>query len=220
MRRGAEPCESGRSKPSLVVMSGTERTNSIPLALISAMILLPRRKPSGVRMSALTPCCICGPLPQRFGPDVGAIASSGQTGSRVGKGAVVHRCHFGEAVARLCPRGPAAERSTAWAKSPARHVFVVHPRRRFCPPHPTFPRLLDANVGVRDDGRPFPALGRKKPRQVLRRAHAWLNAELCKPGLKLSSSHAFVDDRVEPRHDRCGSAGGCDHALEARQHEA
>src|SRR6266849_1338505 len=66
MRRGAAACESGRSRPSLVVMSGTERTNSIRLALISAMMLLPRRKPSGLRISVLTPCCICGSSPTGF----------------------------------------------------------------------------------------------------------------------------------------------------------
>jgi hypothetical protein len=43
MRRGFFACANGRSRPSLVVMSGTETTNSILLALISRMMLPPRR---------------------------------------------------------------------------------------------------------------------------------------------------------------------------------
>ena len=48
MNRGSAILASGRSRPSLVVMSGTETTNWMPLALISRMIFWPER-PSTVR---------------------------------------------------------------------------------------------------------------------------------------------------------------------------
>jgi hypothetical protein len=53
MRRGSVSWASGRSRPSLVVMSGTETTNPIRLALISRMMLAPCRMPSGVRIAVL-----------------------------------------------------------------------------------------------------------------------------------------------------------------------
>src|SRR5262252_3836907 len=75
MRRGVVPSESGRSRPSLVVISGTETTNSIRLALICATMLLPRRA-SGSRISALAPCCIELSL-YLFGADVGVLDNRG-----------------------------------------------------------------------------------------------------------------------------------------------
>src|ERR1051326_6929763 len=51
MSFGPAPFASGRNRPSLVVMSGTEITNSTPLALISLMMLAPE-SPATERLAA------------------------------------------------------------------------------------------------------------------------------------------------------------------------
>src|SRR5947199_5049446 len=54
IRRGAFIGASWRSRPSLVVMSGTETTNSTPLATISRMMLRPVRV--AVALGAVSAC--------------------------------------------------------------------------------------------------------------------------------------------------------------------
>src|SRR6187399_2547268 len=98
MSRGSVSLASGRSRPSLVVMSGTEMTNWIPLALISRMILSPE-SPATVRPGA-APAFIDISIPGCFGAD----ASTGKM-----KGA---RCHrgAGNAVFRAVRANPGFSR--------------------------------------------------------------------------------------------------------------
>src|SRR4051812_4773707 len=71
--RGLELAASGLSRPSLVVMSGTETTNETPLALISRMIFAPGSETVNGRSTASVLACI------RYAPaETGRDASTGQ----------------------------------------------------------------------------------------------------------------------------------------------